>query len=198
MPRSGQAFTLTLEYDSEIYEGALEREVRFSDLTIQERVGAGEPGVGPPSSPSSPSDDTPRCERPGGGIVRCLARFRASFSPSSSRGTIITHLRLMHACFLMPAHARAAVYSPTPLTQSLPMKTGRLTKCPRLRLTVVCSALQLQIVQTWHRHYTNIAPECILWTRLWRSSQSVLGMLAEAQDEGDLWRPAICYFHHVA
>ena len=25
----GQAFTLTLEYDSEIYEGALEREVRL-------------------------------------------------------------------------------------------------------------------------------------------------------------------------
>ena len=33
---------------------------------------------------------------------RCLERFRAIFSPSSSRGTISKHLRLMQACFLMP------------------------------------------------------------------------------------------------
>lgn len=36
------------------------------------------------------------------GPLRCLARLRAIFSPSSSRGTMSKHLRLMQACFLMP------------------------------------------------------------------------------------------------
>mmetsp|Transcript_1367 Transcript_1367/g.2882 ORF Transcript_1367/g.2882 Transcript_1367/m.2882 type:complete len:204 (+) Transcript_1367:324-935(+) len=47
-----------------------------------------------------------RAPNPAGMMIglgpRCFERLRAIFSPSSSRGTISRHLRLMQACFLMP------------------------------------------------------------------------------------------------
>mmetsp|Transcript_40453 Transcript_40453/g.81062 ORF Transcript_40453/g.81062 Transcript_40453/m.81062 type:complete len:214 (+) Transcript_40453:773-1414(+) len=70
----------------------------------EERVGAGDEGnsMARAERNAASAPDAMGKRWIGGGTARCFARLRASFSPSSSLGTISKHLRLTHACFFMP------------------------------------------------------------------------------------------------